>query len=341
MVVAGAAACVGMIAACSSTKHSASDRPGPAPTAQCDLNAAPTAATKPPAALADGTTVAVPVPHDEQAIHNVYLLEGSDGKLISGGVPEGDAGFDELKRMGVRTIISVDGATPELSKAEARGMRYVHIPVTYADVTEEQRSEIARAVRDLPGPVYIHCHHGKHRSPAAAASAAVALGYITPEQGVAFLKTAGTAPNYQGLYRCVADARVATPAQLAAASAEFPAVQRPQGMVAAMVEVDVAFENLGEIRAAGWVVPSDHPDLVPAAEAGRLADNIRFSGEDHKTLVWGEAYQAKLKHAIEVAGQLEEDLVRGAPREQLEAGYKLVQASCKDCHAAYRDKKDD
>jgi hypothetical protein len=35
-------------------------------------------------------------------------------QVISGGLPEGDAAFAKLKELGVKTIISVDGARPDL-----------------------------------------------------------------------------------------------------------------------------------------------------------------------------------------------------------------------------------
>lgn len=288
-----------------------------------------------PEAHAGLTSSSAADPHGSEALPNVHHI----GKLISGGVPGGDAGFDELKAMGVKTIISVDGATPDLARAEARGMRYVHIPITYAEVPEKEKLEIARAIRDLPGPIYIHCHHGKHRSPAAAAAAAVSLGMATPDEAVAFMKKAGTAPNYTGLYQCVAEATVVSAAAVNAASSEFPAIQKPVGMVAAMVEVDVAYEHLGDIRAAGWKTPKDHPDLVPAAEAGRLADQLRFSGEDARSQAKGEDYAAKLQSAISRATALEAGIVNGESADQLEARWKLVAASCKECHSVYRDKR--
>ncbi|MBX3376098.1 MAG: hypothetical protein KF678_03745 [Phycisphaeraceae bacterium] len=266
---------------------------------------------------------------------NVHTL----GSLISGGVPAGDAAFDELKAMGVKTIISVDGATPDVARAEARGMRYVHIPITYSDVPEQQKLEIARAIRDLPGPVYIHCHHGKHRSPAATAAAAVTLGLVTPAEGVVFMRDAGTSPSYAGLFQCVEEAVVVPVSALNAASNEFPSVRKPTGVVAAMVEIDYAYEHLQEIRAAGWTVPKDHPDLVPAAEAGRLADQLRFSGEDPRSQAKGPEYAARLADAIARTSALEDGLIRGEPRDQLESKWKLVAASCKECHAAYRDRR--
>src|SRR5262245_171423 len=46
-------------------------------------------------------------PRDYSGLHNVVAFH--DG-FYSGSVPEGDAGFDTITAMGVRTIISVDGA---------------------------------------------------------------------------------------------------------------------------------------------------------------------------------------------------------------------------------------
>src|SRR5262245_14725203 len=45
-------------------------------------------------------------------------------KVISGGLPEGDAAFKELADLGVKTIISVDGAKPDVATAKKYGLRY-------------------------------------------------------------------------------------------------------------------------------------------------------------------------------------------------------------------------
>lgn len=310
----------GLLAACSSSGD----------------KSASSAKAQPAAPVATPTATPAADDHSEHALHNVHRI-GS--KLISGGVPDGDAAFDELEAMGVKTIISVDGALPDLDRAKAHGMRYVHIPITYSEANKDQQLAIARAVRDLPGPIYLHCHHGKHRGPAAAASAAILLGEITPEQGVAWMKNAGTAPTYKGLYACVANAAVASAAALDAAPSDFPSVHKPQGMVAAMVDIEHINNLMNDVRAAGWKVPEDSPDLVPAAEAGRLVDNLRVCGETPESKALGPDYASKLANAIKIASGFEEALVRNAPKEDLESAWKLVTASCKDCHVAYRDNK--
>ena len=271
---------------------------------------------------------------EHAALPNLHRL--SEG-VLSGGVPAGDAAFAELAAMGVRTVISVDGATPDVEAARRHGLRYVHVPITYSEVADPQRLELARAIRDLPGSVYIHCHHGKHRSAAAAAAAGVTLGLVTPDEGVAYMTQAGTAPRYEGLWTCVSRARPAAPAELDAAPAEFPAVRAAEGIVAAMVEVDLAFEHLGRMRAAGWRVPADHPDLVPAAEAGRLADNLRLGARDDPA-GRGEGFALRLQQAVEQAEALEQAIVAGAPAAELEPRWRLVSASCRDCHRTYRDR---
>ncbi len=109
---------------------------------------------------------------EHPGLHNV--INFSD-QLINGSAPEGDRGFDSLKALGIKTIICVDGATPDAARAEARGMRYVHLPIGYDGIDETEGLKLIRAIRDLPQPIYIHCYHGVHRSPAAAAASSAGL----------------------------------------------------------------------------------------------------------------------------------------------------------------------
>ena len=86
-------------------------------------------------------------------LHNVIRITE---KLLSGSVPEGDLGFQTLQKLGVKTIITVDGAKPEVERAKKFGMRYVHLPIGYDGVPAEQGLRLSKAVRDLPGLIYLH-----------------------------------------------------------------------------------------------------------------------------------------------------------------------------------------
>jgi protein tyrosine phosphatase (PTP) superfamily phosphohydrolase (DUF442 family) len=256
--------------------------------------------------------------------------------LYSGAVPEGDAGFETLRDMGVKTVISVDGAAPEVELAKKYGLRYVHLPIGYNGMTDQRKLEIARAVQDLPGPVYIHCHHGKHRSAAAAGAAAVTLGFLTREQALAEMKVSGTATNYTGLWACVEDASPASREQLSAAGNAFPETSRISDFAEVMVHVDEAFDHLKVVEKAGWKVPADHPDLIPAAEAGKLADLFRNAPQP-KASAQTEEFTQWMRTAADRTADVEESLLSASAPQQLSDQLKLVAQSCTQCHAKYRD----
>ncbi len=276
-------------------------------------------------------------PADYPGIHNaVAFHEG----FVSGSVPEGDEGFDTLRAMGIKTIISVDGSEPEVDRASARGMKYVHLPIGYNGFDEKRKLELVRATRDAmkDGPVYIHCHHGKHRSAGAAATVAASLGWSTPDESVGRMKVSGTSPNYKGLYACAVGSAPVEQSTIDAVPANFPSISKPAGFVKAMVEVDLVFDHLKAIEKAGWTVPANHPDLVPAAEAGRLADLYRNSLETEYAEARPAEFAAILKKSHAEAQLLEDLIVEGKSEPaKLSAQFKLVAASCVDCHRKYRD----
>jgi protein tyrosine phosphatase (PTP) superfamily phosphohydrolase (DUF442 family) len=288
------------------------------------------------------TPIAMPLmsetaPRDYPGIHNaVAYHEG----YVSGSVPEGDAGFETLAAMGVKTIISVDGAEPEVEKAAALGIKYIHLPIGYNGFDEKRKLELVRATRDAmsTGPVYIHCHHGKHRSAGAAAAVAASLGWMPPAEGVARMKVSGTAAEYKGLYAAASGASVLGANVIDAVPADFPSRAKPAGFVKGMVEIDEVFEHLKAIEKAGWRVPKDHPDLVPAAEAGRLADLYRAAGATDYARRKPSEFADLLNRSQTEAQGLEDLLAAGkADPASLAAQFKLVVASCKDCHVKYRD----
>ncbi len=296
---------------------------------------APTLATPPTDAAS---------PAEFPGLHNVVTYAPG---LISGGAPEGDAAFDSLRAMGVRTVISVDGAKPDLPAAKARGLRYIHLPIGYDGMDDQRTLEIARAIQlaraeNPDAPVYLHCHHGKHRSAGALGAAAVTLGELTPAQAEIKLKISGTSPSYPGLYECVAVAHPATREQLAAVGDDFPEVWPTSSLVQGMVEIDERFDHLKAIEKAGWRAPADHPDLVPAAEAGRLADLFRELADTSDTRALGDAHIRAMLAAGAEAQRLEDLIVAAnstdsGAREALSPQMKLLAKSCTDCHKQFRN----
>ena len=308
-------------------------------TAAMTLGACHHSASMPPVATIARPEVSAAKPRDYPGLHNVVAYTPT---MISGSVPEGEAGFATLAGMGIKTVISVDGAIPDVSAAKAYGIRYVHLPVGYNGFDEARKLELARAVRDLSvnGPVYIHCHHGKHRSAGAAAAVAVSLGQLSPEDAVARMKVSGTSPQYTGLYQCAATATAVSAAALDAATATFPEVTRPLGMVKSMVEIDEASERLKLVRDAGWKAPENHPDLVAVAEAGKMADLLRVLAESPSVRQRPSAFQSMMAESQRRAQRLEDSLAAaGSAPDAVALGeqFNALSASCSECHRAYRD----
>jgi len=258
--------------------------------------------------------------------------------VVSGGQPDGEAGFEALAALGVRTIISVDGARPDVEAAEARGMRYVHLPMGYDGVPADLKLTIARALRDLPGPVYVHCHHGKHRGPAAAASGLATLGVLSPEEGEAFLRVAGTSESYPGLFASVRGSLPAARDAIDGAPDDFPRVAEVGDFVAAMAAMDRAQDHLELLAASGWRAPGSHPDLVASREAAVVSEALRAALEDPRPAAAREETVRRLEASISIAARLERLLLEGRGEAAREA-LRELDASCTACHRRYRNRR--
>lgn len=280
------------------------------------------------------------MPVEATGLHNVYRLTD---KLLSGSSPEGEEGFRSLQKLSVRTIISVDGSRPDVELARRYGLRYVHLPIGYDGVPPEQGRRIARAVRDLAGLVYLHCHHGKHRGPAAAAVAQLCLDdNCRAEAAVAWLHQAGTDPHYQGLYETVQHFQRLPTEELDQVSADFPEVAPVPVLAQVMVAIDETWERLKKVRSADWNVPPGHADLDPPhealqlrehyREAGRLPDSQKRPGEFRQLLGEGEQAAKQLEatlRARKASGVVDLDLA--------ERAFRRSAAACTRCHTKYRD----
>lgn len=316
------AASVGFLASCSSPNS---------PAAMQAANSGRMGVLAPPT-LADTT------PRHYESLHNVVAFGPG---FYSGAQPDNNAAFAELRALGIKTIISVDGAIPDIETARSYGLKYVHLPIGYTGFDARRSLELTRATRDAAaiGPVYIHCHHGKHRSAGAAAAVAVSLGWMHNTQAVDRMKVSGTAPAYKGLYACAANAAPVSAADLDSIPFNFPEISRPGNVVAAMVDAEHAMDHLRLIEKSDWRIPNDHPDLVPAAEAGRLADLMRTQAQAASQRGMSEPYIKGLRASMDAASALEQLLAskQRPSRTELSASLKVLADSCSDCHVAHRD----
>jgi protein tyrosine phosphatase (PTP) superfamily phosphohydrolase (DUF442 family) len=273
-------------------------------------------------------------------LHNVYRITD---RLYSGSSPDGVEGFRSLKQLGIKTVISVDGAEPDAAAARKFGLRYVHLPFGYDGIPREQVLRLARAVRDLPGPVYIHCHHGKHRGPAAAATIHLCLDdKCTVGQALAEMRRAGTDPHYTGLYAVPRTLVRPSAKDLDAVPIDFSEVAKVPDLAHRMVEIDAHWENLKLIQAAGWKTPSDHTDLDPPHEALQLAEQFHEAARLAPVKERPDEFRHWLSDAEKSARTLEISLragkdSRAARQAGADQAFRKSATSCTQCHAKYRD----
>jgi cytochrome c556 len=202
----------------------------------------------------------------------------------------------------VKTVVSVDGAQPDIEAAEKHGLKYVH------------------------------CHHGKHRGPAAAAVVCIASGASDGKEVLEILKRAGTSENYPGLWRDVeAFTKPASDEELP----ELVSVADVGSMVAAMAKIDRAHDNLKLFVAADWGILQDRRDLVATREAKKVKEGFEASlenladGSDEQLKTWmGESLSKA--DALETALQSQDTA-------QATQHFGALQKACKTCHADYRN----
>ena len=280
------------------------------------------------------SNAADPAPLELAGIHNAFRVTD---RIISGSQPEGDAAFAALAHLGVKTIVSVDGAKPDVAAASKHGLRYIHLPFGYDGVPVQRVAELARAAIVQEGSVYVHCHHGRHRGPAAVAVICEASAGWSRERAETWLRQAGTADDYPGLYRAVRDFQPVTKEQLAHVG-ELPETAKTPALVETMVAIDERFDALKAVQNTGWKTPPDQPDLAPAHEATILWEHLRELTRTDDTARRPDDYRAKLADAEKAADTLRTLLGSPAPdRTALDAAFKRTAQDCAACHKTFRN----
>jgi protein tyrosine phosphatase (PTP) superfamily phosphohydrolase (DUF442 family) len=254
-------------------------------------------------------------------LHNVIRV---NDWLYTGAEPEGDSGFQSLNELGIRTVITVDGTKPDLERSAKHGIRYVHVPIGYNAIPQDRVLLIAKAMNELPKPIYLHCHHGKHRGPAAAMAAVRCLDPSwTSERGKRFLSFAGTDPEYSELYASVESASVVSPENLAKIPAEFPPSAPVPDTVEKMLELDRIMQRMKTNQSRKQ--PFDLKDVIALREAYReLQRESDQKPEDYREILRrGEFHSGFMLPPKDGATVIN--------------GFLVVSSTCIECHKKFRN----
>ena len=273
------------------------------------------------------------LPHAEDlpGVHNVLPVTAN---IVSGSQPHGEEGFKTLKELGVDVVVSVDGATPQVELAREHGLRYVHVPIGYDGISDDAQAAFKRVMQDFGGQkLFFHCHHGKHRGPAAAAVACREAGVLTEEQALDFMRSAGTSSDYGGLWKEI------TQFQPTPLTRELPIlveVAEVESVAAAMAKMDRIYDHLVLCEKAGWKVPPNHADLEPKQQALLLEESLHESGR----LLQEDQYDAKFRQMLKESESLARELkqqISADKTAEASATFKAVKKACNQCHAEYRN----
>ncbi|MEM9702576.1 MAG: hypothetical protein AAF907_09045 [Planctomycetota bacterium] len=244
--------------------------------------------------------------------------------LYSGAEPVGDAHFAALAKRGVKTVISVDGPVPDAATARRHGLRTVHVPIGYDSVPADAAATLhtvmirfgptANGPHADPGGVFVHCHHGKHRGPSAAAVCGLSVGLIDRSKAFALLDEAGLSPRYAGLRESV---RTFIPSDLSSV-AQLPEAVPPAGLTAAMIEITALLDELENSGSR-----TEETDGTRTAVRTLLTEALRESARLPDL-------PAAMRTDLHAAAAL-------AERADSLHGLTLLKQNCTRCHTKHRD----
>ena len=262
-------------------------------------------------------------------------------RVSCGAQPTTDADFAALAKQEVSVIISVDGARPNLKLAEQHGLEYVHIPLGYDGIPRTSCLAISEVLTRFPGRVFIHCHHGKHRAPAAAAIAGIMAGQLTHVQARQVLVEAETGRQYIGLWR---DVQKAYPARADEVVPDLVSVAEVEDIVRVMSRVSRNFDFLvaNSPQTQDSQQETLHRLLLLEEDFRELARNFpdgKAGGAgDSKMRVLLQQFSDEASQLREQASAWHEQA--SFPEDaQLQWRAKLtgLKQSCTSCHKAFRN----
>ncbi len=278
-------------------------------------------------------------PEDHPALHNVYELSEN---IISGGEPENEEAFRILQEKGVRTILSVDGKVPDAELAAEYGMKYVHVPIQYKGITDEEVAKITKTFREQEGPFYVHCYHGQHRGPAAAAIGRLLLDGVPREEAVAEMRQwCGTSSSYEGLYARVAFGEVPAENETRSMEWDFPSADPLDGVAGAMVQIARAHGAVKSASRNDWKPNPNHPDLNVANESVKLAELFERAGALEEVSTRPEDFRRWMQESKAQAAALRDSVLAmeagSGTMDDAYAAYQTLSSTCRSCHDQYRN----
>jgi protein tyrosine phosphatase (PTP) superfamily phosphohydrolase (DUF442 family) len=240
--------------------------------------------------------------------------------------------FAAIAALGVKTIISVDGAIPDIEAAKAAGLEYYHVPIGYNAVPLEATAALNKIFKEQKGSFYVHCHHGQNRAPAVVAAALKAAGVLKNDEALDLMRKAGTANDYTGLWQSV---EACGPESIAGINPELYHQAPVAPLAEIMAGLDGHWDLLNAYAKAGWKVLDSYPDITPQHEALMVWEFFKRLQEESPKKE-GAAFKELLGAAIDDAESLHRTL-QGEDSELRQKYLDRLGQNCKSCHTQFRN----
>ena len=130
-----------------------------------------------------------------QNLRNFYKL---DDKVYRSAQPD-KKGFQELKRLGIRNVLSFRDHHADDRDAKGLGLTLSRVKMEAGEIKDEQVVEALRIIRTAKGPIVIHCWHGSDRTGLISAMYRILFQNWSKEEAIEELMKGGY--GYHSLYR--------------------------------------------------------------------------------------------------------------------------------------------
>ncbi len=258
-----------------------------------------------------------------------------DSDIFAGTVPPDAAGFRELKRLGVETVISIDLAPPDAAAAREAGIFAFHVPMPAGPVDVADQAYVDRVLSYFRKNYYIHAGPGETRSVAPAALAAqwYEQRYTGGLRAMRILHSAeGAEPDASQWKSVLGPARrLDTETVTEHVPMWWETRVAPEPLAPAMQRIGRSFDALRELEENGWTAPRHMRGTDAVAEANIVHSTLKRRAELNLD---GDAMSARMMEAAAAAEALAAQLaVSGDARGEWQA----LQNACMSCHSEFRD----
>jgi tyrosine-protein phosphatase SIW14 len=166
------------------------------------------------ALLALGSCTSEPVPRPSnwaqpvpsEALHNLYRLNAG----VYRSEQPTRRGFEEIRKMGIRTIVNLRSERSDAPLVEGLGLRLVEVPMEAAHFGEDEIARALGAIQAAEKPVLVHCQYGADRTGVVMAMYRIVFEGWSKEEAVAELRGGGYGFHvyYMNIPRFIRDADV-------------------------------------------------------------------------------------------------------------------------------------